>query len=180
MIRTVRDARRLVFTIGVVLLVLDAVAITLLLSPVGRGREAREQEYMTVFSQHQQKMREAAPARDIDQKLTEARKQINSFYTDRLPERYADIAQSLGEIASKANVTVSAIRYEPKDTQIPNLSRVGITASVTGDYPALMKFINQVERSKTFYVLDSINLAESQPGVIRVEVRLETYLRSAA
>ncbi len=180
MIETIRSARRLLLIVAAVLVILDVAAIALLLSPVGRGREARQQAYEQVRQDYQAKMREVAPARDIDQKLAEAKKQTDAFYQERIPSRYSDIADTLGKLASENNVQVTGIRYDAKDTEIPNLQHLEIAAQITGNYNNQMKFINSLERAKTFFVIDSVNLGGAESGTVRLDMKLETFKRSGA
>jgi type IV pilus assembly protein PilO len=168
---------RLLIVLGV-LLVIDIAAVGLLLSPVGRSREARIQEYDRVRTQLQAKRRDALPARDMDKKLGTARTEISEFYKERLPQRYSDVSDSLGKLAKESNVQLGQIKYTAKSSDLADLQRLEIDASVSGDYPNLMRFINGLEREKTTYVLDSVELGEGQGGTVRLNINLETYLRS--
>jgi hypothetical protein len=49
---------------------------------------------------------------------------------------------------------------------------------VNGDYPSVVRFINGLERSNNFYVLDGLQLAESTAGNVKLNLRLRTYFRS--
>lgn len=177
MIETVRGAGKLLITIAVILLVLDAGAIALLLSPVGRGRAAREQEYNQVRQEYQAKLQEDGPARNIEEKLSEASKQTEQFYRDRIPSRYSDIADTLGKLASENHVQVETIKYDAKDTDITNLQRIDIQARISGDYNNQMRFINALERTKTFFVIDSVDLGGAEGGAVKLEMKLETLKR---
>jgi Tfp pilus assembly protein PilO len=157
--------------------VLDAGAIALLLSPVGRGRGAREQEYADVRQEYQAKLREDAPARDIDKRLEEARKQTDEFYKNRIPSRYSDIADTLGKLASDNHVQVQGIKYGAKETEIGGLQRIDIEAQVSGNYNDQMRFINALERAKPFFVIDSVNLGGADGGLVRLAMKLETFKR---
>jgi type IV pilus assembly protein PilO len=168
---------RLLIVLGV-LLVLDIAAVGLLLSPIGRSREARIQEYDRVRTQLQAKRRDALPARDMDKKLGTARTEISEFYKDRLPQRYSDVSDSLGKLAKDSHVHLGQITYTSKPSDISELQRLEIDAAVSGDYPNLMRFINGLEREKTTYVLDSIDLGEGQGGTVKLNIKLETYLRA--
>jgi len=177
---TIRGARRLLIAIAAVLIVLDVAAIALLLSPVGRGRSAREHAYSEVRQEYQARLREVAPARDIDKKLAEAKRQTAQFYDDRIPSRYSDIADTLGKIATESHVQISSIKYDAKDTEIPGLQDIAIGAQVAGDYNNQMRFINALERAKTFFVIDSVNLGGAEGGSVRLEMKLETFKRGGA
>ncbi len=177
---SVRDVRRWLLAIVAVLVVLDIAAIALLLSPAGRSRAAREQERDELQREYQTKVRELAPVRDMDKKLADARKQIADFYESRVPARYSDISNDLGKLAAENHVEISAIRYDEKDTEIPSLSRIGISALVTGDYASQMKFINSLEREKTFFVVTGINLGGGEGGQVRLDLHIETFLKAGA
>ncbi len=53
-----------------------------------------------------------------------------------------------------------------------------IDANFVGDYLQVVKFINAMERDKTFFILDSVTLGEAQGGTVRVQLKFETYLKS--
>jgi Tfp pilus assembly protein PilO len=180
MIDSVRGARKLFVTVAIILLALDVGAIALLLSPVGRGRAAREQEYMDIRQEYQAKLREDAPARDIDQKLEEAREQTAEFYKDRIPSRYSDISDTIGKLASDNHVQVQGIKYDAKDTEISGLQRIDIEAQVSGNYNDQMRFINALERAKPFFVINSVNLGGTDSGLVRLDMKLETFKRGEA
>ncbi len=58
------------------------------------------------------------------------------------------------------------------------LMEVDITTAVEGDYDSLIQFLNKLEHSDNFYVLDSLALASSSAGKFRLNVQLRTYFRT--
>ncbi len=178
--KSVREARRVLLIIAIVLLVVAAGAMAWLLSPSGRNATALHAEYNELHTQYEARLHELGPARDIEKRLAEARKQQVAFYAERIPMRYSTISETLGDLATKNQVQVSAIKYDAKDTEIGGLQRVSVGAQFTGDYANEMKFINALERSKVFFVIDSISLGSAEGGKVRLEIHFETYLRSAA
>lgn len=178
--KSVREAKRLLLAIAVVLLLIDAAAISWLISPAGRSSRVRQQDLRQLRTEYQAKIREVGPAREMDKKLAQAREQQAAFYNDHIPAYYSAISETLAKLASENQVQVSAIHYEPKDSEIHGLQRVGISALVTGDYRNQMKFINALERSKMFFVINSVNLGSAESGNVRLDLRLETYLRSVS
>ena len=54
-----------------------------------------------------------------------------------------------------------------------------IEISLAGNYLQEVKFINALERDKMFFLLDGITLGEQQ-GNVRLQLKLETYMRSGA
>jgi hypothetical protein len=57
---------------------------------------------------------------------------------------------------------------------------VDIDMSVTGDYAQEMRFVNAVERAKTFFVIDSVELGAAQGGEVQLKLKLQTYLKTGA
>lgn len=171
-------ARRSFLVALAVLLVLDLTAAAFLLSPWGRSRAAREQEYDTVRIRLQQTMNEVRPLQGIDQKLDRARKDTAEFYAQRLPAESSAVSGKLGGLAKENSVQISQIKYEFREAEIPGLRQVKIAAKLDGDYGKEVKFINAVERDRMFFILDGITLGESQGGSVRLDLKMETYMKA--
>jgi hypothetical protein len=43
-----------------------------------------------------------------------------------------------------------------------------------------MRFINALERDKTFFIVNSVVLGDAQGGSVKLQLKLETYLRNGA
>jgi len=173
-----RQARKRFSAAAIVLAVLDVAAVGFLLSPLGRSRSAREFEYAEARRELQTKMRDAVPLRGMDKKLDVARQQITEFYRERFPAQYSAVSSELGKVASQTGVRVSQISYDPEPAEVASLQEVLINANLDGDYLQVVKFINALERDKMFFMVDSLTLAQEQGGIVRLQVKLETYLRS--
>jgi type IV pilus assembly protein PilO len=173
-----RNARKRFMVVIIVLLVLDAAAVGFLVSPLGRSRTERETEYNDARRELQNKMRDAVPLRGMDKKLELAREEIAAFYRDRFPAQYSAVSSELGKVAGETGVRISQITYESKAAEGPNLQQVAINANLDGDYLQVVKFINALERDRMFFLVDSLTLAQEQGGMVRLQIKLETYLRS--
>jgi Type II secretion system (T2SS), protein M subtype b len=166
---------RLYVAIGV-LLVVDIVAVIMLVTPVAGRDSLRQQELRQLWLNL--KARESAPWRGLDRKIPQARQDIQAFYRDRFPAGYSAISTDLARLASQSGVTVASERYTQKDTDLSGLQSVQIEAEISGDYIALVKFINALERNKMFFLVDDLQLGGEQTGSIKLGIRIETYLRS--
>jgi len=173
-----RRARKRLTAAAIVLAALDVAAVGFLLSPLGRSRSEREMEYAEARRDLQNKMRDAVPLRGMDKKLDVARQEIADFYHERFPAQYSAVSSELGKVASETGVRVSQISYDPKPADVPSLQQVVINANLDGDYLQVVKFINALERDKMFFMVDSLTLAQEQGGIVRLQVKLETYLRT--
>jgi type IV pilus assembly protein PilO len=158
------------------LVVIDIIAVVMLVTPVAGRDSLRQQELRQLWLNL--KGRESAPWRGLDKKIPQAREDIRTFYRDRLPTGYSGISLELTKLASQSGVNISSEKYTQKDTELPGLQSVQIEADISGDYIALVKFINALERNTMFFMVDDLQLGGEQNGSIKLGIRIETYLRS--
>jgi type IV pilus assembly protein PilO len=159
------------------LLILDLAAIVLLLSPYAGSEASRQAQLRQLWQQL--KARETASWRGLDKKIPVAKQQIADFYRERFPAGYSDISTSVDKIASQSGVKISSERYEQKETEVEGVQRVQVQADVSGDYLQLVRFINTLERSKVFFIVNDLQIAGEQSGQVKLQIKFETYLRSA-
>ncbi|HZQ92659.1 MAG TPA: hypothetical protein VFA60_12755 [Terriglobales bacterium] len=174
-----RLLRRRILALIIVCLVVDAAAAVFLMTPIAGSRASRQQEFERVRKEWQDQLHKTLPLRDIDKKLVEAGDQVDSFLRARVPARDSAVVAELGQLAKENGVRFSAVRYNSGDAPIDGLRRLEIDAAVAGDYLKVVKFINALERDRMFFIVDSVALAEQQGGAVRLELKLESYVRSA-
>jgi len=173
----VKKARaKLQMAVGV-LLVVDIAAVAVLLSPYAGSEAFRQQQMRQLWLDL--KARETAPWRGLDKKIPEAKEQIADFYRDRFPAGYSEISNSVDRIASESGVKIASEKYDQKEAEIENMQRVEVQANVSGDYLQLVRFINALERSKVFFIVTDLQLGGEQNGQVKLQIKFETYLRSA-
>ena len=158
------------------LIVLDLVCVGYLLSPAGRSRQARQHEYYELRAQLTAKRQEVLPTRGMDQKLKQASQDIVTFDDERFPAQYSAVAEELGKLEKDTGVHFAGLRYDEKGATIEGLRKLNVEITLSGDYLQEVKFINGLERDKMFFLIDGVTLAEQQ-GVVRLQLKLETYLR---
>ena len=178
--RDLLAVRRRFVAAAIVLGVVALAALIFLFTPYGQSKERLEDEYGRLTAEKNQKQLESGSLVNIDQKLVEARRQIDAFYRDRLPGQYSDISAELAKLASANGVKLGGVKYDlDKDAAAPGVRTVHITAAITGNYVNLVKFINALERDKMLLVPASVDLTEAQQGVT-LDLKLDTYLRAGA
>jgi Tfp pilus assembly protein PilO len=177
-----RDVRTQLLVAVAVLVLLDIAAIAVLMSPAGRSRAARQQQYEQLRLTKIERTKAAAATAGMDQKIATARQQEAEFIRDRLAERYSAMSEQLSRIATGAGVGVSDVKYDEhanKDTP-HGFDNLGITIQVHGTYEQDMRFINEVERQKMLLLIDGVSFGGMQGTELTVSIHLSTYLRSAA
>lgn len=175
-----RVARRNLYAIFAILIVVDIACVFVLFSPAGANSLAKQDEFNTLRQQVQAKAKNVVPPEQAQKRVDEARQQIDDFTKSRIPTQISDLSLDLGKLAGEAGIHLANVQYGAIDSDVPGLSRYRITASVSGDYLATVKFINALERAKHFYVINSVNLGEQQPGNLHVGLVLDTYVKEAA
>jgi hypothetical protein len=113
--------------------------------------------------------------------LPQAGKECDAFYQQSFldsPTGYSRIESDLGEIATKSGVRISGYTFKQKELRNRGVTEIQISTTLDADYPAVIQFINGLERSKNFYLLDSLRLSSVSTGGIRLDLDLHTYFRT--
>ena len=106
-----RTRNRLKFAIAALVL-LDAAAVAMLVTPIAGMREARQQEMRQEWQQL--KAREFAPWRGLDKKLPAPNSRSKSFIGP-LPDRGIFDLNSLGSVSAASGVRISGVKYTVKE-----------------------------------------------------------------
>jgi type IV pilus assembly protein PilO len=166
---------------GVGLLVLVNVY---LLVHMGLAWEAKHSRNAEAMAEQQVRLKAAEiaakPLEGLDAKLATATGGADEFYAKRLPGSVSQVAAERGELAKKLGVKETRVQYVYAPVLAGSkgeLTEVKMDASLTGDYRALVQFINALERDKTFFVINGISLSGQQSGTVNLRLRLTTYLR---
>lgn len=117
----------------------------------------------------------------LPQKVDQAREDAGSFFDKRIAPNYSTIVEALGAAYVKNQVRLTRAGYTPKPA-IDGLTELRIDANLSGDYTALMHFINDLERDKNhdFFIIDGLTFTGQQGGLVNLRLRLTTYLQANA
>ncbi len=91
---------------------------------------------------------------------------------------YSAISEDLGELSRSAGLRSDSITFHQLSPDARGLVQIDIATAVEGDYDGLIQFLNKLEHSENFYVLDSLALASSSAGKLRLNLQLRTYFRT--
>jgi hypothetical protein len=118
---------------------------------------------------------EMTPLHGLPRKVELSRTQAQEFYAARFPGAYSTISAAINDLATKNSVRLTNLAYTP--TPAPaSLVELRMDASLSGEYAPLMHFINGMERSKTFFLINGLTLTGQQGGLVNLRLRLITYL----
>ncbi len=92
--------------------------------------------------------------------------------------RIPPISATINDLATKNSVRLTNLAYTPTPA-LAGLAELRMDASLSGEYAPLMHFINGLERSKTFFLINGLTLTGQQGGLVNLRLRLITYLHAA-
>jgi Tfp pilus assembly protein PilO len=113
--------------------------------------------------------------------LPQVGKDCSVFYQKTFPDAatgYSEIETDLDAIASHAGLKTSGVSFKPTELKDRGVTQLEITTQVSGDYNSIIKFINGLEVSKNFYLLNDLALDSASTGGIRLQLKLHTYFRT--
>jgi Tfp pilus assembly protein PilO len=91
---------------------------------------------------------------------------------------YSAISEDFGTLSRAAGLQSDAISFHQHPPDARGLMQVDIATAVEGNYDSLVQFLDKLEHSENFYVLDSLTLASSSQGKLRLNVQMRTYFRT--
>ncbi|MGB8918082.1 MAG: type 4a pilus biogenesis protein PilO [Candidatus Sulfotelmatobacter sp.] len=173
-----RQTRKNIKTALAVLLGMDVVAVVVLLSPLVGSADSRRQEMNQLSNELQAKTHQVEPLTDLPRKVDAANRQIADFYKKRFPAQDSQIPSQLGKLALANGVTIEQVKYKVDEAEIGRLEPIEMDANLSGNYVSLAKFVNALERDDMFFIINTITLAGEQNGPIKLQMKLETYLKA--
>jgi len=129
-------------------------------------------------------------AQKIKDAMPQTKSDCDKFEHSLPPESAgsSSMAAELDDIAKKAGLRVEGFSFKSNNSK--ELSEHGVTeesidATVSGDYAAVARFVNALQRSQKFYIMDGLALGgdsqtQKASGPLRVALHLRTYFRTAA
>lgn len=175
-----RHTRKKLKTALAIMVAVDVLAAAVYLSPLVGSAEARRQDLNQLQTELNLKTRQVAPLKNLPEKVVLANHQIVDFYKTRFPAQDSEILTELGKLKDANGVTIEQAKYKVNEEGPGRLRPVEIEADLAGSYTSLAKFINALERSEMFFIINSVTLGGQPQGPVKLNVKLETYLKAAS
>jgi Tfp pilus assembly protein PilO len=173
----------------VILAVLGAVDLLLiiyLLLP-GSSPSAMQTQEKNLQEQAKALNSEVAPLKGIDKQLAATRVDVKKLYEQKVPNQFSQISQHLEKLVQETGVTTpQGIHYgqeksaeRNEKTDLPDVQRISIDTTVTGEYAKVARFINALEQDKFVFIIDQISLNSQEGGVVSLQIKFETFLKES-
>jgi Tfp pilus assembly protein PilO len=165
-----------------ILSAINLLLIIYLLLP-GSSASGRLAQERSLQEQETALANEVKPLRGIDQQLAKTREDIKTFYEQKIPSQFSQISQHLEKLMQETGVSTQGIHYTQNKDQaekhdLPDVQRIDIDTTVTGEYAKVARFINAMEQDKFVFIIDQISLNSQENGVISLSIKFQTFLKS--
>ena len=174
-----RKKRLLQWVIGTVI-VLD-IALVVVNFRLAAEPHAPRTELSLLRRQHALLAADVARAEEIRKNMPGTDAQCDAFFNQNLrpaSAAYSSLVSDLGAVARGAGLNTESITFRQHTADRRGVVEVEISAVVNGDYSSVVRFINGLDHSDSFYVLDGLALAASTGGQLKLNLQLRTYFRS--
>lgn len=179
--RPVENVKRWVLRALLALLLVDAGLGAVVWNYESGHPETGQQALERLQREDREMVADVRRAQRIREQLPDVKKQCDDFLNDTLlvaSSGYSTIETDLGKITAAAGLPGGGVSFKQKPADKQGIVEVEVTAVVDGDYSALVKFINGLERSKNLYLIDSMSLNASHERGARISLVMRTYFRS--
>jgi len=144
-------------------------------------RQAVEERKVTDLTQNLAEVsRRVNLMKDVDQRFETEKTKVDTFYSDVLGSkdtRMIEIQREVRAIAASLGMDPETIAYQPEVLDKVGLISFTINVPLAGDYRNLRQFINKIEKSKNFLIVESVSLGGAKDGgaLLDLSIRLSTY-----
>jgi Tfp pilus assembly protein PilO len=168
-----------------VLLAANLVAAVVAFKPFGGSADDLRRDRSALQQQLAQLQAQVTRSRKLVDKVQTARSEGDQFLARYFADRRVVTSTIQGELVDIAKA--AGIVYQPTTwTQEPiegsdTLAMMTINAGCQGTYAALSKFVNLVDRSSRFLIIESMVAAPQQTGqILNVTVKIDTFIKDTS
>jgi len=142
---------------------------------------APQAELNALKRQHALVGADIARAETIRKQMPQVEQQCDSFFKQNLRpigNGYSSVISDLGSLSRNAGIQTENLSFHQHETDKRGVTEVDISGVIDGDYSSVVRFINDLQHSNTFYVLDGLSLASGSGGQLKLNLQLRTYFRT--
>ncbi|MGH9413390.1 MAG: type 4a pilus biogenesis protein PilO [Terriglobales bacterium] len=160
-----------------------------LLSPRAPSQSATRQQLADARAQLGSLKGELAQMRAFRGRIQASQQQMQALMAAGFPgqrEASSKLLTEFGRIAHDSKVNVSGATFAQDKAAQFGLRRVSVSLQVAGGYEGAVQFLNGLERSPMFFLIDQVSVGGGQAAgagaptnQVRLEVKLEAYEQAA-
>ncbi len=169
-------------TVGIALLVLNAVALFWCLDPPGGTRQQLSDQMLQIHNQILATRANAARVKNVASKVQLGYGEGKAFEAKYFLPRRTSYQSIIGELQRMAQASGLEAR-DSVNTEEPiegsdDLTLLNVTANFEGTYPSLMRFLYEVDKSPMLLMLDSLGATPQQAsGRVTAALRFQAIIQ---
>lgn len=167
------------------LAVANLLVFFLLVRPIGGTATQLASQLEQARRQVRIRQAEVVNLRQLVAKMQKARAEQERFLNDYFMDRRSassTILTELGEAATRAGLKPKEHSFVIDEVEgSDRLSMMTITANYEGSYGDLVRFVNLIDRSRRFLIIDNIQAApQQQAGSLAARFKINTFVREGS
>lgn len=176
----VREKAGLLSIIVVVWLAINLVVALLVNAPRALMVTSRDEQSARLAAQVGQQNRDVSKLREEYARITSGNSGIQNFYDVVLStkqQRLINFQKELRDIAKQFNINYDSVSYPREYFPKEKVAKFGAVMPMNGSYANLREFVERIEASQNFIVIEQIQLANSKEGgvILSLGINLATY-----
>jgi Tfp pilus assembly protein PilO len=181
--RVFTEKRSLIIPL-LIALVVNVALYVILVYPLSQKVAGGEEQAQTSSSALEAAKRDYAAARATVAGKGQADEELQKFYNDVLPPDLSGARRitflPMEQLARQCNLKLERETSDPKRDRDSDLVKFTYTASLSGDYRNIRRFIHELETRPEFLVLENVELSqsESEGRGLNVNLQIATYYRA--
>jgi Tfp pilus assembly protein PilO len=180
-----KDPRFIARVVLGTLLLANLIAAYAVFNPVGGSAESLEAQIASMRTTLQQRQAALVQMRTLTSKIEQARTTGDDFLQQYFLEgrtKSSAILSELDAAAKEAGIRAKerSFAYDPVEGS-DTLSMMTVTANYEGTYGDLLQFVNRLDKSSRFLILDTLMASPQQGGgTLNVQVKFNAFVREAS
>ncbi len=173
-----KPARTGIRTILTLLLTADGLLVLLVFWPPGASLQSRQAEFQRLQAEHEAARDMVQQMRELQAKLQDAIQNHQQFSRQNFLLRegaFSVMLEDLERLATQNGLRTGGVSYALQEEREQELVKLEATLAIEGGYSNLVHFINRLEQSQLFWIIDSLNVSGSVSRELRLNLQMETY-----
>jgi Tfp pilus assembly protein PilO len=163
-----------------VLMALTAILLLFLFRSSGRTAAERQDEVTRLDAKQRLAQSRIEQLRALKQRVQDATQNEQRFAQGNFLPRSSAFSQMLSDLeklatANKLQPSDISYRLNEKDNKL-GWTNVGVSLQIEGDYSSLVRFLNQLEQSKLFWIIEGLEVSGQLGEHLRLTMQASTYL----
>jgi type IV pilus assembly protein PilO len=178
----IKDPRVVMRAIIGVLLAANLVAAILAIKPFGGSAEDQRREQAELRKQLSGMQQQLANTKRLVDKAEGARRDGDDFIGNYFTDRRTTFSTVIGELDRTAQEAGIKLRQDSLELNAiegsDTLQMMSITVAYEGPYAGLTKFVNLLDKSPRFLIIESMQASPQQGGaLLTVSLKLDTFVK---